>query len=243
MASANPATDDDAESSAFGRDLPEFVDWTAAAVIALCGLALSVGGSALAFAVDREMLAEGVRSGEITVVVFERQLTEAEMIEFTQVVVNWAGWGLLVTGVLMVLFAIGYVVVRHRAHAAAGHGESTGSYLSAAVLGAIVTALVSFVPFSPVVGGGVAGYLEGLRSGRELGPGALSGVLGAAPLLAVLLFVTVGLYLGLAGVGAGGLGFVTVAAMLVAVMFVAAFGAGLGAIGGYVGGRIADSWS
>lgn len=243
MASPDPAADDDTESDAFGRDLPEFVDWIAAAVVALCGLALTVGGTALAFAVDRDVLREGVRSGEITVVVFERTLTEAQMLEFTRVVVNWTGWGLLVTGVLMVLFAVWYVIVRHRTHGRAGPDESTGSYLSAAVLGAVVTALVSFIPFSPVVGGGVAGYLEGLRTERTLGPGALSGVLAAAPLLAVLLFVTVGLYLGLAGVGAGGLGVVTVAAIVVSMVFVAAFGAGLGAVGGFIGGRIADSWS
>jgi len=242
MASSTTESDD-ADSTPFGYHLPEFVDWIAGAVIALVGLGLTVGGTVLAFAVDQDTLRESVQSGELTVVIFERELTEAETLEVAQAVANWTGWGLLVTGVLLVLFAVGYVVVRHRAHTAAGPDESAGSYLSAAVVGAVVTAFVSFIPFSPAIGGGVAGYLESLRSERGIGPGALSGLLGAAPLLVILLFVTAGLYVGLASVSAAGLEVVTVAVMLVAGLFATVFAVGLGAVGGYIGGRIADSWT
>jgi len=109
---ATTSSRDTGDEDALGsrHPLPEFVDWIVAAVVAIGGLALTVGGSALTFVVDRAMLEEGVESGEITVVIFERDLTEAEMLEFTQEVVNWTGIGILVTGVGLVLFAIGFVV-------------------------------------------------------------------------------------------------------------------------------------
>lgn len=227
-------------TSADAPRIPEFVDWIAGVLIALSGGALAVGGSSLAFLVDREALEAGVESGEITVVVVERELTEAEALELTDAVVSWAGWGLLGTGAALFLFAAGYVVVRNRVHARTPEGESAVSFRSAAVLGAVTTGFLSFVPLSPVLGGGVAGYLEHRRAGRAVGVGALSGFLAMAPALLVLAFVTVGLYAGLASVGAASVGIVVSAAMLFAFLFTAAFGTGLGALGGFAGGRLAD---
>ncbi|MFC7116410.1 DUF5518 domain-containing protein [Natronoarchaeum sp. GCM10025703] len=223
-----------------GPQLPEFVDWIAATVIALIGVALTVGGTALAFAVDRDLLESGVESGQITVIVFERDLTEAEMLEFTQEIVTWTGWGLLVTGIGLVLFAIGYVVVRHRAYRQLPDDESAGSYLSSAVLGALVTGILSFLPFSPVFGGGAAGYLERYGSGRTVSAGALSGFLAIIPALVILVFVTIGLYIGLAAVQYSGLGIVAGAAMLFGVLFTGAYGTAFGALGGFAGGRLAE---
>lgn len=224
----------------FGRPLPEFVDWIAAVVIALAGVALSVGGSALTFVVDREMLERGVESGEITVIIFERDLSEAEMLEFTREVVNWTGIGLLVTGVGLVLFAIGYVLARHRAHRQSGDDDSAGSYRANAVLGGVTSSLLSFVPFSPVLGGILAGYFEHYGSGRSVSVGALSGFLAALPGLAILGFVTAGMYAGLSAVGEGGLGIVTVVAMILAFLLVGVYGVGLGAVGGFAGSRLAE---
>jgi hypothetical protein len=227
----------------FDRPLPEYVDWAVGVVIALAGLALTVGGSALTFVVDRALLEDGIESGEITVIVVERELTEAEMLAFTLDVVNWTGIGVLVTGVALVVFAIAYVAVRHRTHQRVGEGEPAGTYRSYAVLGAVATGVLSFIPFSPVAGGGIAGYLGHHDTGRSISIGALSGLLSMAPVLLLVGFLTVGLYTGLSGVGEQGLGIVTVAAMLVVLLFVAAYGAGLGALGGFAGGRFADSQS
>jgi hypothetical protein len=226
--------------STIGRQIPEFVDWLAAAVIAVSGMALTVGGSTLTFVVDRDLLAEGIESGTITVVVFERDLTEAEMLDFTVEVVFWTGIGLLVTGVGLVLFAIGYVVARHRAHRQAGDGESAGSYRSYAVLGAVASAVLSFVPFSPVIGSGLAGYFEHFGTGRTVSVGALSGFLSVLPGLSILVFVTVGIFAGLSDVQASDVGIVAAVAMLLVLLFVAAYGAGLGALGGFAGGRFAE---
>lgn len=221
--------------------LPVFVDWIVAAVIALAGLALLVGGSALTFLVDRELLAEDIESGRITVVVVQRELTAAEMLEFTHAVVTWTGIGLLVTGIALVLFAIWYAVARHRAHRRARADGSAGSFHSAAVFGAVATAVLSFLPLSPVVGGGAAGYLERHGSGRSTSVGAASGFLAMAPLLAILGFVTAGIYAGFLAIGDSALGLVTVAAMLCALLFVGAYGASLGTLGGFIGGRLAES--
>jgi hypothetical protein len=145
-----------------------------------------------------------------------------------------------VTGVGLLLFAVGYVVVRHRAYRRAADGEAAGSYRSYAVLGAVATTVLSFVPFSPVLGSGVAGYLEQSGTGRSVSVGALSGFLAMLPGIVILLFVTAGMYAGLAAVQAASLGVVVVAAMLFVLLFVGAYGAGLGALGGFVGGYLAE---
>lgn len=226
--------------SAVGPQLPEFVEWIAAAVIALAGMALVVGGSVLTAVIDRAQIADSVEAGEITVVIIERELTQAETLEFILEVITWTGWGLLVTGVGLILFAIGYVFVRHRAYQRTPDDESTGSFRSSAVLGAVTTGVLSFLPVSPAIGGGVAGYLEEFGTGRTVSVGALSGFLAVIPLLVILVFVTIGIYIGLATIQHSGLGIVATAAMLFALFVTGGLGAGLGALGGFIGGRIAD---
>ncbi|QSG04677.1 DUF5518 domain-containing protein [Halapricum desulfuricans] len=240
METTDSTVSSEPDDPVLARPIPEYVDWLVGVVIALGGMALLVGGTAVRFVVDRELLAEDIESGQITVVVLERDLTEAETLEFSLEVVNWTGIGLLVTGVGLVLFAIGYVVFRHRAHQNAGEGDPVGTYRSSAVLGAVATAVLSFVPFSPILGGGLAGYLEQPASGRSVSVGALSGFLSMVPALVLLGFVTVGLYAGFAAIQEAGLGLVVVAGMFFGLLVISAYGAGLGALGGFAGGRLAD---
>lgn len=220
--------------------LPEAVDWILGALIALGGLLSAVGGSTLAFLVDREMLAEAIREDDVTVTVGTTDLTDAEAIEVADAVTSWVGAGLLVVGLGMILFAIGYVVVRHRTHRRYRRGEPISSYGAHAVLGAVVTAAASFLPFSPVLGGGVAGYLERSESDRAVSVGTVAGLLPAVPVLVVLLFVLGGVVSGLRAVDQAGAAVVASVAIFFGLMFVATAGAVLGAIGGYVGGRLAD---
>lgn len=140
--------------------LPEFVDWILGALIALSGLGLVVGGTALVFGVDRAVLAEGVEDGTITVTIGMTELTDAETLEVTDAIVSWMGPGLILTGLAMTLFGIGYIIMRRRAHRRSQVGESVSSYGAFAVLGGVVTALLSFLPISPAIGGALAGYLE-----------------------------------------------------------------------------------
>lgn len=74
--------------------------------------------------------------------------------------------------------------------------ESTPSTALNALIGGVVTgATVPLIPFSPVFGGGVAGYLQGGSSGDGATVGVLSGIVATIPLallaLVALLFVPV----------------------------------------------------
>lgn len=236
-----PPTSGNTETRTVDQALPEYVDWLVAALIALAGLGLAVGGSALTFVVDRSLLAEGIEAGRITLPPFERELTQVEALDFTLAVVDWTGIGLLVTGFGLVVFALGFVVVRRRGSHRDPSDEPTGTARSYAVLGAVVAVLLSFVPFSPLAGGSVAGYLGRHGSGGAVGTGALSGFLSVAPLLSILAFLTVGIYTGLADVQQASLGVVSAVAMCLVLLVVAIYGTGLGALGGFIGGRFADS--
>jgi len=220
--------------------LPEFVDWILGVLIALGGLVSVIGGSALVFLVDRETLAEGIEEGTITVTIFTADLTEDEMLEVVAAVVSWSGAGLLITGIATILFAAGYVVVRHRTRQQASKGERIPSYGANIVFGAVATGVFSFIPFSPGIGGALAGYLERADSDRSVSVGALSGLLAMLPILLTLLFVLGGLMVGLSVIDQGGMALLTGATMLFVLMIVATIGAGLGALGGYVGGRLAE---
>lgn len=225
---------------ATGRPLPEFVDWLFGAIIALSGLFLVVGGSVLVFIVDQELLAEGIEDGTVTVTVGATELTDAETLTVADAVVSWLGPGLLLTGGGLVLFAIGYVVVRHRAHHQAGTDEAVSSYGTFAVLGAVTTVVLSFIPISPAFGGALAGYLERGESDRTVSVGTLAGLLPMLPVIAILLFVFGGLVTGLLAIEQAGNAIVVGTVLLLSVLLVATVGAGLGALGGYVGGRLAD---
>lgn len=223
-----------------GRPLPEFVDWLFGAIIALSGLLLVVGGSVLVFLVDRALLAEGIEEESITVTVGTTELTDAESLTVADAVVSWLGPGLLLTGGGLVLFAIGYVILRHRAHRRARTGESVTSFGTVAVLGAVTTVVLSFVPVSPAFGGALAGYLERGESDRTVSVGALAGLLPMLPLLLILLFVFGGLLSGLLAIGQAGNAVVIGATLLFSGLLIATVGAGLGALGGYIGGRLAE---
>jgi hypothetical protein len=109
-----------------------------------------------------------------------------------------------------------------------------------ALLGAVVTTVLFFVPFSPAIGGGVAAYLNGADTSEGLRIGALSGLFAEIPLFLVGLgavsllgFVVVGLDAG-AAVGVGGL-----LIILVVGLFTVTYTVGLSALGGYVGASLA----
>lgn len=116
------------------------------------------------------------------------------------------------------------------------------SFWPSALLGAVVSVVTAFVPFSPVLGGGVAGYLHGGSRSDGLRVGAVSGALAAVPVamiaalaIAVISFVTiVGDAFG-AIVLFGGL-------LLAVVAVVVAVTAGLSALGGYLGAYIREEY-
>jgi hypothetical protein len=99
-----------------------------------------------------------------------------------------------------------------------------------AVLGAVTTVMTSFVPFSPILGGAVAGYVQ--RGERRDGAtvGALSGLAVGLPVTVLFGFLVAGLAtvsLEFALVG----GVLLLIALLVSVLSTVA----LSALGGYLG--------
>lgn len=216
------ATDGAPDSSDDGGSIRRAVDWGVAVLLVLAGVVAASLGALLNAAADRDDVARMVAEGTIQ----SDTLTDAELVDAAYALAWWGGLGLAVTGALLVLAGVGYLLLRRRARH--GGGRLAGDTLNA-VLGAVVTVVASFVPLSPVLGGGVAGYLNG---GRGLRVGALSGVVATLPVVVLLGFLAAGL------VAAD---FPVVAAVVVvALLFSAAFMVATSALGGYVGVAIAD---
>lgn len=113
-----------------------------------------------------------------------------------------------------------------------------GDTLLNALIGAVVSVLLAFLPFSTVLGGGVAGYLQ--KGSREEGlrVGAISGLIAMIPIFLVAsLFGSMFFFsmLGLGPRGLAGFGFVLVVGLLFLVLYTVA----LAALGGYLGAYVA----
>jgi hypothetical protein len=120
--------------------------------------------------------------------------------------------------------------------------ETTGSggtdFFVHALIGGVVSVVLSFVPFSPVLGGAVAGYLHE-RDGLRVG--SVSGLLAAVP-LALVVVLGVGFF-GLFAIGPGGGvgvpgGFVLL--LLLGVFVAAVYTVALSAVGGVLGVYLVD---
>ena len=99
-----------------------------------------------------------------------------------------------------------------------------------ALIGGVVTFITAFfVPFSPVLGGAIAGYLEGGDGDSGLKVGALSGAIALIPLL---LIVPILLFFFLLDPFAGVV-ILVISGFVVA--FLAVYTIGLGALGGVLG--------
>lgn len=65
--------------------------------------------------------------------------------------------------------------------------ESAPNTVLNALIGAVVSVLLGFIPFSPVLGGGVAGYLEGEESRDGAKVGLIAGIFAAIPLVLLVI--------------------------------------------------------
>ena len=119
-------------------------------------------------------------------------------------------------------------------------GDMTnGNTLVNALIGAVAATLLAFVPFSPVLGGAVAAYLQGGDQSDAIRVGALSGLLTAIPLVLILLVVgTVIPFLPAFGVP-GSLTAVFGVFAIIGFLLLLAYTIGLGALGGILGRYLA----
>lgn len=118
-----------------------------------------------------------------------------------------------------------------------------GNTLVNAVVGAVVSVLGSMVvPFAPLVGGAVAGYLEGGTRSDGVRVGLVSGLVALVPgaLLGVLTFGLFGTFLLGMGVGFDGLALGVFGVWILVILLVggALFAVGLSGLGGWVGNYI-----
>lgn len=112
-----------------------------------------------------------------------------------------------------------------------------GDTLLNAGIGAVVSIVLSFLPFAAVLGGGLAGYLQvrerDVTEGARVG--AISGVIAFVPVF--LLLFAFGAFLPFLPFEIGALSFV-----VLLVVFVTAFAyfVGAGAVGGAIGAYLKD---
>lgn len=109
-----------------------------------------------------------------------------------------------------------------------------------AAIGAVATALLSgFVPFAPLFGGALAGYLEGGTRSDGLRVGTIAGLVGlvlTAVVAGFVFFVFTAIVIGYGGPGLfGALGLV---ALVLVVIVSAVYIVGLSALGGWLGNYV-----
>lgn len=119
---------------------------------------------------------------------------------------------------------------RARARQAVCGGVAPNTGLNALLGGVVTVGTALFVPFSPVFGGAVAGYLEGGHGDAGRKVGTLAGLVAAVPLLVVLLGLAL---LPIIVPPRGAVGVLLVG--LLVVVLVAAYTIGLSALGGVLG--------
>lgn len=107
--------------------------------------------------------------------------------------------------------------------------KSSNTLLNA-LIGAVVTAVTTpLVPFAPILGGAVAGYLDADGADNGVKVGAISGAIALVPLLIIAPFVLLFLFL-------DPIVAVSVFAIATVVMaFLAMYTVGFSALGGFIG--------
>ncbi len=114
-----------------------------------------------------------------------------------------------------------------------------GDTLLNALIGAVVSVILAFLPFSTVLGGGVAGYLQKGSRNEGLRVGAISGAIALIPIFLIGSVFGGFFFLSMLGLGPRGLlgfGFLFLVVLVILVVYTVA----LAAVGGYLGAYIAN---
>lgn len=110
-----------------------------------------------------------------------------------------------------------------------------------ALLGGVVTVVTSMIPFSPLIGGGVAGYLHNGGTGRGMRVGGVSGAIASLPLAAMFFFMFTIMSFGTLATGEFAGPIFVIMLIGAVLLFAALYMVGLGALGGYLGAAYAES--
>lgn len=212
--------------------VPGVVDWVIGIVTGVIGLALVAVGAGLYTKLDRSTIADIVAAEEVQV----NGLTPTEFVTAAGPFVDWLAIGVAVTGFALVVGSAVFVRARRRTRRrVAREGGTTATFWASAVYGAVITALVSFVPGAATVGGATAAYLYG--SEESVRVGATAGLVGWAVTIPLLAFLSVGLLAGTGAIGELAVGALLVGLGIGAELIGLVFSAGLGALGGFLMAR------
>lgn len=110
-----------------------------------------------------------------------------------------------------------------------------------ALIGGVASILLAFLPFSPVIGGFIAGYLHDADRSAALRVGALAGLVALVPLLFIGMIVFLFAGLGIAA-GAPRAGIFFIVILLVGGLLAILYTVGLSAAGGYLGAIVAEDY-
>ncbi|WP_338902239.1 MULTISPECIES: DUF5518 domain-containing protein [Salinibaculum] len=233
-------TDDTTVQGARGETthvLGRTVDWVVTALLVLGGVLFGLLGVFLNSVANRAEIARLVADGTIESTV----LSDAELVNVTYAMAWWGGLGLAVMGVLLVVGGVAFLAYRRRIRQRREEmGVTEPDTTTNAIVGAVVSVVGGFIPFAPVIGGAVAGYLE--RADRMAGArvGGLSGLVASVPIFVLFAFLIGGLFVVSAeisfGIGAASVALVLAIALLVAVVYMVL----LGAVGGYIGAYLRE---
>lgn len=207
--------------------LSRLVEWAVTGLLVLGGLLVAAIGLAVYGGADREWITTLVAEGYIE----STELTNAELIDVTYALAWWIGIGLIVTGLLSVVAGIAFLAYRRRMD-----DERTGPDTTTnALVGGIVTAVTSFVPFSPVLGGLASGYLQGTDRTDGVRVGAYAGLVAAVPVVVLFAFLIVGAVAVATELSLAAPMSIGVAGLVVGLIVLVAYLVVLSALGGYLG--------
>jgi hypothetical protein len=210
------------------RKIPRIGELGAAAVFVVGGLLMLLGGVTLLTFADRAVLTELAAADMLE----PSRLSDEVLIELSLALTTWGGWGMVLTGAGMVLGGTWFAL--------ATRGEANDrrpSRTASIVLGGAAGILLAFVPFSPALGGGIAGYIGPPGQGLAMGSGA--GLLAVLPGLLPGIFLAMGFVVEAPVVEAGPSGTVLGVLLAGGLLLGAVVGIIIGGVGGYIGDRVA----
>ena len=199
------------------------IDIATGLVLVFIGMTGAVAGILISAIADRDEIAQLIADD----VIQTEGIRDAAAIELLYGLLLWGGYGLTAASAIILIGAIIFTIARWRSYR---RGTVEGSLYTDGVVGAVITSVTSFLPFAPLIGGLVAGFLYRGDGWRGATVGVVVGILVMLPVVvfgAVLAFGYIQHELFVASLGVV---FVVVVTAMVTLVFAA--------VGGYIGGYL-----